>query len=102
TARRKSYGTATSLAATAGSRKAEPRLLADPEPEDGGVARSHGADRFQVDPGQSRGRERDAIAEQQRQHVDQDLVDEPSPQTLARHVGAEDLEVLAARSIQCG
>jgi hypothetical protein len=27
----------------------------------------------------------------------QDLVDEPAPQALAGHVGAEDLQVLAAR-----
>ncbi len=31
----------------------------------------------------------------------QGLVDEPPLQALAGHVGAEDLQVLAARSLQC-
>ena len=33
-------------------------------------------------------------------HIHQDLVDEPPPQALAGHVGAEDLQVLPARSVQ--
>ena len=41
--------------------------------------------------------EANAVAEQHRQDVHQDLVDEPAPQALTRHVGAEDLKVLAAR-----
>ena len=47
-----------------------------------------------------RRREADAVAEQHRQYIHQDLVDEPPPQALAGHVGAEDLQVLAARSVQ--
>ena len=60
-----------------------------------GVARPRAAQRFQVHPGEPRGREPDAVAQQHRQHVHEDLVDEPSPEALARHVGAEDLQVLA-------
>jgi hypothetical protein len=69
-------------------------LLADAEPEDGDGARPRAADRFQVYPRQARGGEADAVAEQHRQDVYQDLVDEPPPQALAGHVGAEDLQVL--------
>ena len=83
-------------------RRGKPGLLADAEPEDGGVTRPRAADRLQIHPGESRRRERDAIAEQHRQHIHQDLVDEPPSQALARHTGAEDLQVLAARSVQCG
>ena len=45
--------------------------------------------------------EADAVAEQHRHHIHQDLVDEPPPQALAGHVGAEDLQVLPARGVQC-
>src|SRR5260370_665357 len=78
-----------------------PGLLADAEPEDGGGARPRAADRFQVYPGEARGREGDAVAEQHRQYIHQDLVDEPPLQALAGHVGAEDLQGLAARSVPC-
>src|SRR6266702_970922 len=81
--------------------RGKPGLLADAEPEDSDGARPRAADRFQVYPGEARGREADAVAEQYRQYIHQDLVDEPSPQALAGHVGAEDLQVLAARSVQC-
>ena len=77
-------------------------LLADAEAEEGRVARPRAAERFQVCPRKARGREADAVAEQHRQHIHQDLVDEPPLQALAGHVGAEDFEVLAARSVQCG
>src|SRR6266516_6742667 len=77
--------------------RGKPGLLADAEPEDSDGARPRAADRFQVYPGEARGREADAVAEQYRQYIHQDLVDEPSPQALAGHVGAEDLQVLAAR-----
>src|SRR5262249_59934261 len=73
-------------------------LLADAEPEDGDDARPRAADRFQVYPGEARGREGDPVAEQHRQYIHQDLVDEPPPQALAGHVGAQDLQVLAARA----
>ena len=79
-------------------RRGEPsHLRADAEPENGDGARPRAADRFQVYPREARGREADAVAEQYRQDVDQDLVDEPPLQALAGHVGAEDLQVLAAR-----
>jgi hypothetical protein len=42
-------------------------------------------------------REANAIAEQHRQYRDEDLVDESSPEALGRNVGAQDLQVLAAR-----
>src|SRR4051794_28873282 len=76
-------------------------LLADAEAEDGGVARPRAADWFQVCPRKARGREADAVAEQNRQYIHQDLVDEPPLQALAGHVGAEDFEVLAAGSVHC-
>src|SRR6266571_755624 len=76
--------------------RGKPGLLADAEPEDGDGARPRAADRFQVYPGEARGREADAVAEQHRQYIHQDLVDEPPPQALAGHVGAEDLQVLPA------
>ena len=47
-----------------------------------------------------RRRETDAVAEQHGQYVHEDLVDEPPLQALAGDVGAEDLQVLAARSVQ--
>jgi hypothetical protein len=75
-------------------------LLADPEPEDRYGARSRAAERFQVDPAEARGREADAVAEQHRHDIHQDLVDEAAAQGLACHVGAEDLQVLAARSAE--
>src|SRR5438132_9006869 len=78
-----------------------PGLLADAEPEDGDGARPRAADRLQVYPAEAWGREADAVAEQHRQYIHQDLVDEPPPQALAGHVGAEDLQVLAARGVQC-
>src|SRR5881275_3791686 len=74
-----------------------PGLLADAEPEDGDGARRRAADGFQVYPGEAWGREADPVAEQHRQYIHQDLVDEPPPQALAGDVGAEDLQVLAAR-----
>src|SRR4051794_17241430 len=52
------------------------RLLADAEAEDGAVARPHAAERFQVCPRETRGREANAVAEQHRQYIHQDLVDE--------------------------
>src|SRR6202035_1241988 len=58
------------------------RLLAHAEPEDGDAARPRGADRLQVDPGEARGREADAVAEQHRQYVHQDLVDKAALQAL--------------------
>ena len=45
--------------------------------------------------GHPRRGERDAVAEQHRQHVDQDLVDEPALQALPGDVRTEDLQVLA-------
>ena len=78
-------------------RNAAQRLLADAETEDGDASRPRGADWFQVDPGEARRREADAVAEQYRQYVHQDLVDKAPLQALGGHVGAEDLEVLAAR-----
>src|SRR6266487_4674468 len=57
--------------------RGKPGLLADAEPEDGDGARPCAADRFQVYPGEARGREADAVAEQHRQYIHQDLVDEP-------------------------
>src|SRR5215469_1296705 len=74
-------------------------LLADADPEDGDGARLRAADRFQVYPGEAWGREADAVAEQHRQYIHQDLVDQPPLQALAGDVGAEDLEVLAACSL---
>lgn len=50
-------------------------LLADAEPENGGGARLGAADGFQVYPGEARRREPDAVAEENRQDVDEDLVD---------------------------
>lgn len=77
------------------------RNAAGAEAEDGGVTRPRAAERLQLCPGDGRGREADAVAEQQRQHVHQDLVDEAPLQALAGHIGTEDLEVLAARGVQC-
>src|SRR3954447_9693018 len=76
-------------------------LLADAEAEDGGVARPRTADWFQACPRKARGREADAVAEQNREYIHQDLVDEPPLQALAGHVSAEDFEVLAAGSVPC-
>src|SRR5262245_4041339 len=75
-------------------------LPADAEPEERDGARLRVADRFEVDPGQARGREVDAVAEQHRKYVHQDLVDETPLQALAGHVGAQDLQVLAARCVE--
>src|SRR5215472_6286846 len=77
-------------------------LLPDAEPKDGNGACLRVADRFQVDPGEAWGREADAVAEQDGQYIHLDLVDEPPLQALASDVGAEDLEVLAACSLQGG
>jgi hypothetical protein len=77
--------------------EATQRLLAGAEPEDGDAARPSGADWFQVDPGEARRREADAVSEQYRQYVHQDLVDEAPLQALGGDVGAEDLQALAAR-----
>ena len=43
-----------------------------------------------------RPREANAVAEQHRQYIDQDLVDESALEALGRNVGAQDLQVLAA------
>src|SRR5262245_30332473 len=66
----------------------KPGLLADAEPEDGDGARPRAADRFQVYPREARGRETDAVAEQHRKYMHQDLVDETPPQALASPWGA--------------
>src|SRR6476469_1326671 len=84
-------------------RRRRPGLLADAEPKDGDGSRPRAVERFQVAPVEARGREEsNAVAEQDRQDVHQDLVHEPSPQALAGHVGTEDFEVLAARGVQRG
>src|SRR5215471_9712086 len=77
------------------------RLLADAEAKDGDGSVLRAAERLQVDPPQTRGREPGAVAEQHRQDIHLDLVHEPPLQALTGHVGAEDLQVLAARSLQC-
>src|SRR5216683_8184717 len=82
-------------------RRGKPGLLADAEPEEGDGARPRAADRFQVYPRKARGREADAVAEQHRQYIHQDLVDETPPQALAGHVSTENFEVPPARSGQC-
>ena len=79
-----------------------PGLLADAEPKDGDGSRPCAVERFQVDPGEARGREKaNAVAEQDRQDIHQDLVHEPPPQALTRHVSTDDFEVLAACGVQC-
>jgi hypothetical protein len=79
-----------------------PGLLADAEPKDRDGSRPCAVERFQVYPGQARGREEgNAVTEQDRQDIHQDLVHESPPQALTGHVGAEDFEVLAARGAQC-
>ena len=76
-------------------------LLADPEPEDGDRSRPGAVDRFQVYPSEARGREEaNAVAEQDRQDIDQDLIHESPPQALTGHVSTDDFEVLAARGVQ--
>ena len=60
---------------------------------DGDRARPRAADRFQGYPPEARRREADAVAEQHRQHVHQDLVDESPLQALAGHVSTEDFQV---------
>jgi hypothetical protein len=58
-------------------------------------------ERFQVYPRETRGGvEPDAVAEQHRQDVYQDLVHESPLQALAGHVSAEDFEVLPSRGVQ--
>jgi hypothetical protein len=70
--------------------------------KDGDGSRPRAAERFQVCPRETRGGvEPDAVAEQHRQYIHQDLVDEPPPQALAGHVSTEDFEVPLARSVQC-
>ena len=79
-----------------------PGLLADAEPKDRDGSGPCAVERFQVYPGQAGGREEgNAVAEQDRQDIHQDLVHESPPQALTGHVGAEDFEVLAARGAQC-
>src|SRR5206468_4103972 len=77
-------------------------LLADAEAKDGDGSVPRAAERFQVDPRQTRGGvEPDAVAEQHRQDIHEDLVHETPPQALTGHISTEDFEVLAARSVQC-
>ena len=73
------------------------RLLpADAEAKDGDGSVPRAVERFQVYRRETRGGEEpDAVAEQHRQDVYQDLVHQPPPQALARHVSPEDLQVLA-------
>ena len=79
-----------------------PGLLADAEPEDGDGSRPCAVERFQVYPGEARGREEaNAVAEQDRQDIYQDLVHESPPQALTGHVSTDDFEVLAACGVQC-
>ena len=79
-----------------------PGLLANAEPEDGDGSRPCAVERFQVYPGEARGREEaDAVAEQDRQDIYQDLVHESPPQALTGHVSTDDFEVLAACGVQC-
>ena len=80
-------------------RDGAPGSFADAESEHGDRARLGVAERFQVDPAEAWGREADTVAEKHRQDIHQDLVDEPSLKALAGQVGAEDLQVLAARSV---
>jgi hypothetical protein len=77
-------------------------LLEDAEPQGADAARLRAADWFQVYPGEARGREAGAVAEQHRQDVHLNLVDQPPLQALAGDVGAEDLQVPAACGLQCG
>src|SRR5207248_1550096 len=80
-----------------------PILLADAEPKERDGSRPCALERFQVDPGESRGREKaNAVTEQNRQDIHQDLVHEPSSQALTGHVSTDDFEVLAARGMQRG
>src|SRR6185369_5269676 len=68
-------------------RRRRPGLLADAEPKDGDGSRPCALERFQLDPGEARGREKaNAVAEQDRQDIHQDLVHEPPPQALTGHV----------------
>src|SRR6476646_4330421 len=84
-------------------RRRRPGLPADAEPKDGDGSRPCALERFQVDPGEARGREKaSAVAEEYRQDIHQDLVHEPPPQALTGHVSTEDFEVLAARRAQRG
>ena len=77
-------------------------LLADAEAKDGDGSVPRAAERFQVDPREARGGvEPDAVAEQHRQDIHQDLVHQAPLQALTGHVSTEDLEVPAARSVQC-
>ena len=70
------------------------------EPKDGDGARPRATERLQVDPTYARGRETNAVTEQHRQDIHQDLVDEPSLQALAGHVGTEDLQVLPPAALR--
>src|ERR1700749_2106686 len=59
-------------------------------------------ERFQVYPRETRGGvEPDAVAEQHRQDIHQDLVHESPLQALTGHGSTEEFEVLAARGVQC-
>ncbi len=59
-----------------GGGKRTPGLLADAKSEDDDGRQPSAADRFQVDTGEARGREADAVAEQHRQYIYPYLVDE--------------------------
>ena len=67
----------------------------------GDGSRPRAAERFQVYPRETRGGEPDAVPEQHRQDIHQDLVHEPPTQALTGHVSTEDFEVPPARSVQC-
>src|SRR5215211_3955488 len=67
------------------------------EAEHGDGARLGVAEWFEVNPVEGRGRKADPVAQEHREDIDQNLVDEPSLQALAGQVGAEDLQVLTAR-----
>jgi hypothetical protein len=71
--------------------------VSNAEPKDGDGARPRGTERLQVNPSDAGGREANAVTEQHRQDIHQNLVGEPPPQALTGHVSTEDLQVLAAR-----
>ena len=78
------------------------KLPADAEAKDVDGSMPRAVERFQVYRPQTRGGvEPDAVAEQNRQDVHQDLVHEPPLQALTGHVGTEDFEVLPACGVQC-
>jgi hypothetical protein len=67
------------------------------ETEHGDGARLGVAEWFEVNPVEGRGRKADPVAQEHREDIDQNLVDEPALQALAGQLGAEDLQVLTAR-----